>query len=131
MRSQGYPIFYVAEISNLGGASSTSTVVNFNNAGTVRSLTMAAVTTAGVNMPLENFKLNIYRQNRDGMMTNAAIASCVASQPGSGASAFVLPPMMGEFRVSNLDQLVVQVENLTASTTAVTINVVFWLNVEG
>jgi len=134
MNPRGTPIFYIAELTDIPNTTGkASTVVNFNDSGVIRSVAFAALDSTGNVLDMNSFLVNIYRQNQKGMVTQAAIASTICTAPGGSlvgtGTGFTLPPMMGDFRVEQLTQLVVEVSNKNA-TDADLVHVVFALNAD-
>tara|TARA_R110000824_G_scaffold331840_1_gene518440 strand:+ start:131 stop:496 length:366 start_codon:yes stop_codon:yes gene_type:complete len=117
----------LTDVAKSGGTAST--VVNFNDSGVLRGITFCAYAAAGVEMDMSAFAINIYRQNQEGLVTQSILVPCVATQPRTGM-AFTLPPLMGDFRVQRLTQLVVTVENNDTSDDATRVDVGLLLNAD-
>ncbi|MBE91226.1 MAG: hypothetical protein CMM76_17500 [Rhodospirillaceae bacterium] len=135
MRSKGYPVYYTAELQSIASSGgSASTVVNFNDSGVIRSIGFQAIKSDGSSMDACNFTLNIRRQNQKGLVTQATLASIMTEATNGssgGGPAATLPPMFGEFRVRDLDQLVIEVVNKNTTDTASLVHVTFKLHADG
>jgi len=127
---QTHPVIYVAEFENVASGGGTASVqVNFNDSGCIRGLTYQAIDLNGAEIT-DGATLNVFRQNQKGLTTQALLVGTFTGDPQS-ASAYTLPPAIGNFRVNELDQLVFQLTNKSAGTNITLAHVAIFLEADG